>query len=351
MGAVQWDLKTLSVHLGLSPALYVLFHVPSVLGHSQSASSALQLKFFLRPLRLTRIFFIASRFTMSSAISHVVAFLTAPLVPKFSPAAVSSARLILSASLVNLPSSTFTLNATSAPPAPLLAASIGAGIPWATWLAALGGDDILLFYGPGYAKVRLGGAAVKNIWSEETQCSVVPISRAKAQMKVGPSPLLQQSTGGRLRAMLLSARVRNMRREQAPVAAPIRIPSLLAASACTSDSDSDSDSEYCDDSDSSSSTSSKFTSYSNDSLTSLGSPPSTPLKTEPVALPVVGAYRPPFARARAAAKPQESPARPAMPVGCAKKDTTAYLYKGGVTRVMTGGVMLGSRHVVRSTRS
>ncbi|KAF7359360.1 hypothetical protein MSAN_01278500 [Mycena sanguinolenta] len=244
----------------------------------------------------------------SSAIPHVVAFLTAPLVPKFSPAAVSSARLILSASLVNMPSSTFTLNVASAPPAPLLAASIGAGIPWAMWLEALGsGDDILLFYGPGFVKVRLGAAMVKNIWSEETQGSVVPISRAKAQMKVGPSPLLQQSTGGRLRAMLLSARVRNMRREQAPVAAPIRIPSLLAASACASDSDSDSDSDYCDDSDSSSSTSSKFTSYSNDSLTSLGSPSSTPLKTAPAALPVVGAYRPPFARARARREATRAP--------------------------------------------
>jgi hypothetical protein len=39
------------------------------------------------------------------------------------------------------------------------------------------------------------------------------------------------------------------------------------------------------------------------------------------------------------------------PVDPSKKDTTAYLYQGGVTRVMTGGVMLGPRHVVRSTRS
>jgi hypothetical protein len=39
----------------------------------------------------------------------------------------------------------------------------------------------------------------------------------------------------------------------------------------------------------------------------------------------------------------------------AKKDLTAYLYQGGVTRVMTGGVMLGPRraaaHVVKFTRS
>ncbi|KAF7356546.1 hypothetical protein MVEN_00988200 [Mycena venus] len=282
----------------------------------------------------------------SSAVPHVVAFLTRPLLPAFSPAAVSSAQLILNASLATVPSATFTLKATSQPPAPLLAASIGANIPWTTWLTALGSDDILLFYGPGYVKVRLGDAAVTDVWSEESQGSVVPISRVQAQVKVGPSPLFQQNTGARLRAMLLSARVRNMRREQA-AAEPIRIPSLPLSPTSDSD-DSESDSDYSD-SDSVSSTSSKFTSYSNDSLTSAGSPPTTPLKTAPIALPTVGAYRPPFARSKASTKP--SAPRAAVPVDRSKKNTTAYLYQGGVTRVMTGGVMLGPRHVVRATRS
>ncbi|KAJ7627829.1 hypothetical protein DFH06DRAFT_1480828 [Mycena polygramma] len=281
---------------------------------------------------------------MSSAIAHVVSFLTRPLAASFPPAAVSSAQLILTASLATLQSATFVLNATSTPPAPLFAASIGAVIPWASWLAALGSDDILLFYGPGFVKVRLGSAAVTDVWSEESQGSIVPISRVQA----GPSPLFQQNTGARLRAMLLSARVRSMRREQA-AAEPIRIPSLLS-SACDA-SDSDSESDYASDSDSVSSTSSKFTSYSIDSLTSAGSPPTTPAKAAPVALPAVAAYRPPFRRAKTATKP--APARTASPapVDRSKKDTTAYVYQGGVTRVMTGGVMLGPRHVVRATRS
>ncbi|KAJ6537718.1 hypothetical protein B0H19DRAFT_1382437 [Mycena capillaripes] len=289
----------------------------------------------------------------SSAIPHVVAFLTRPLLPAFAPAAVSSAQLILTASLASVSSATYTLNATSTPPAPLFAASIGAGIPWAAWLAALGSDDILLFYGPGYVKVRLGDAAVTDVWSEETQGSVVPISRVQAQMKVGPSPLLQQNTGARLRAMLLSARVRSMRRQQV-ASEPIRIPSLLRSPITDSD-DSDSESDYSD-SDSASSTSSKFTSYSNDSLTSAGSlsPPSTPAKAAaPVALPAVAvaAYRPPFRRSKPATKPSVPRASAPLPVDRSKKDTTAYLYQGGVTRVMTGGVMLGPRHVVSPTRS
>ncbi|KAJ6527071.1 hypothetical protein B0H19DRAFT_1196376 [Mycena capillaripes] len=283
----------------------------------------------------------------SSAVAHVVAFLTGPLLSTFAPAAVSSAQLILTASLATVPSATYTLNATSTP-APLRAASIGAAIPWAAWLAALGSDEILLFYGPGYVKVRLGDAPLATVWTAETQ-SVLPFARVQAQPKIGLSPLLQQSTGARLRVMLLSARVRSMRRQQAAVE-PIHIPSLLAATT-DSDSDSDSESDYSDsDSTSGSSTSSKSTSYSNDSLTSAGSPPATPSKSAPLALPAVGVYRPPFLRS----KPGPRATATALAFMPAKKTTTAYHYQGGVTRVMTGGVLLGPRaaaHVVHVTRS
>ncbi|KAJ6527107.1 hypothetical protein B0H19DRAFT_1196476 [Mycena capillaripes] len=284
----------------------------------------------------------------SSAVPHVVAFLTRPLLPAFAPAAVSSAQLILTASLGTVPSATYTLNATSTP-APLRAASIGAAIPWAAWVAALGSDEILLFYGPGYVKVRLGDAPVTTVWTAETQ-SGLPFARVQAQPKIGPSPLLQQSTGVRLRAMLLSARVRSMRRQQAAVE-PIHIQSHFLAATSDSDSDSDSESDYSDsDSTSGSSTSSKFTSYSNDSLTSAGSPPATPSKSASSTLPSVGVYRPPFLRLKPAPR-----ATATAPVSMsAKKTTTAYHYQGGVTRVMTGGVLLGPRptaHVVRATRS
>ncbi|KAJ7624219.1 hypothetical protein DFH06DRAFT_1230016 [Mycena polygramma] len=280
-----------------------------------------------------------------SAIAHVVAFLTRPLVSSFASETISSAQVILTASLASTSSATFTLNATSTPPAPLLAASIGAGIPWTAWLAALGAgsDVIFLFYGPRYVKVRRGGAAVTNIWSEERQGCVVPISRIQAQTKAGHSPLFQQNTSARLRAMLLSARVRSVRREQA-----------AAVSCPTSDSD-DSESDYASDSDSDSvsSTTSQYTSISYGSLTSADSPPSTPAKAA-VALPVtVPAYRPPFRRAQAVAKPARKPAaKPPtaapVPMDRSKKDTTAYLYHGGVTRVMTGGVMLGPHIAARS---
>ncbi|KAF8146648.1 hypothetical protein K438DRAFT_2028111 [Mycena galopus ATCC 62051] len=319
---------------------------------------------------------------MSSAIPHVVAFLTRPLLSSgaIAPTAVSSAQLILGASLASVPSATYTLTVAT-PPAPLLAASIGAGIPWAAWFASFATTEILLVYGPGFVKARLGaGQPVKDIWSEEQQGSVVPIAVSRVHAKVALSNTLDFTTGARLRAMLLSARVRGMRREreQSDAAAAmepiaIRFPSLPALSSLSpsplsnslsalSDSD-DSDSDYCDSdfSSSASSASSKFTSYSTDSLTSAGSAPTTPLKSSPkTALPVVsaGAYRHPFARSQEKATPRPAPAVPtpraaarptktkptvAVRPDPKKVDTTAYLYAGGVTRVMTGGVMLGAR--------
>jgi hypothetical protein len=262
------------------------------------------------------------------------------LLATFPAATISSAQVILTASLASAPSATFTLTSTSTPPPAIFAAAIGAGIPWDAWFAALAdtADVLLLFYGPGYLKVRVGDAQVADVWSEESQGSVTPISQLKAV-----APLLQISTGARLRAMLLSARVRSMRRAQQTAASPIRIPSLLLA---TSDSDSDSSSDSDSESDSGcSSTSSKFTSYSATSLTTF--PPSTPLKclsTLPSVAPAI--YRAPKSRAPT---PKAKPT--AVPVDRSKKDLTAYLYQGGVTRVMTGGVMLGPRSLVRATRS
>ncbi|KAJ7138248.1 hypothetical protein C8R44DRAFT_767118 [Mycena epipterygia] len=277
----------------------------------------------------------------SSAIPHVISFLTRPLLSIAAPAAVTSAQLILNVSLVSAPTATFTLSSATPPPS-IYAAAIGSAIPWAKWFNALGGGrDILLFYGPGYLKVRVGDAPVTDVWSEATQASV-PISQ---QMKL--VPLLQQSTGARLRAMLLSARVRSMRRTEKQAASdadPIRIPGLLLAA--ESDSEDDSSSDSGSDSDCGSSTSSKFTSYSNDSLTSAtNSPPSTPSKSASVALPAVPR---PQALYRAPKTTR------CVPVDAAKKDLTAYMYQGGVTRVMTGGVMLGPRpaaHVINFTRS
>ncbi|KAJ7756100.1 hypothetical protein DFH07DRAFT_773291 [Mycena maculata] len=158
------------------------------------------------------------------------------------------------------------------------------------------------------------------------------------------APLLHQSTGARLRAMLFSARTR--RHQVAKTVDFIRVPMLLRDSVSddsSSDSESDSGSDY-------SSTSSKFTTYSVDSLTSAGSPPSTPTKSACVPLPPAG----PTLAPRANGNYHAFKATHHVLVDRSKTDLILYLYQGGETRVMTGGVMLGPRpaaHVVKYTRS
>ncbi|KAJ7613117.1 hypothetical protein FB45DRAFT_938977 [Roridomyces roridus] len=108
-----------------------------------------------------------------------------------------------------------------------------------------------------------------------------------------------------------------------------------------SDTESDTDSEH----------SSAFTSYSTESLTSAGSsPPSSPAaKSAPLALATAPSllYRAPRRRTipssvfKLSAALAHLPRKPNFPP-VAKTTSTTYLYQGGVTRVMTGGVMLGS---------
>ncbi|KAJ7465932.1 hypothetical protein FB451DRAFT_1178765 [Mycena latifolia] len=162
--------------------------------------------------------------------------------------------------------------ATAAYPARILAVSLGACVPWAAWFAALAGSGtytVLLFYGPGY-KARAGDTPVKDsdVWSKEREGSVVRISRVKAV-----ASLLQESTGARLRAMLLSAHAKE-----------IRLPSLLPAS-CASPCSETSDSDYNSDR-STTCSSSTASSASAESLTSAAnSAPAPPPTATCVALP------------------------------------------------------------------
>ncbi|CAK5266631.1 unnamed protein product [Mycena citricolor] len=268
----------------------------------------------------------------TSPIPHVVAYLTRPLAGVFPAARISSAQLILHASLATSSSATtFTLASDCTLPPALLAASVGANVPWSAWYTALGGSTdsaIVLSFGPGYVRARVGDGAVVSVWSEEAQGSIVPISRSVRQHAHSQSPDARCRLS--LRSVVLSARVRAHRRQQSIEIEPIRIPSLLFSSDSHS-SDSSSDDGDVSDLESDSGASS-YTAYSNSNA---ASPPATPPKPTRV-LPT-------------AASPRA--ARPAKRVSPRTTDLTAYLYKGGVTRVMTGGVMLGPRVLIRSTRS
>ncbi|KAF7311753.1 Zn(2)-C6 fungal-type domain-containing protein [Mycena indigotica] len=246
-----------------------------------------------------------------SAISHVVIYLTRPLSAAGVPAtSVATAQAILHATLSAQPSASgiLTLAPLAAPPTPLLAAAIGAAIQWPVWYHALAGDaeELTVVYGPGFVKARIGAGPLFDVWSEETQGSVVRISRQP-------------------QAPALSLAFRRR---------PIVLPTLFATPYDDNDSSSDDD-----DSDAASDASSSPTVYSLS--------PDSP-KGKPFALPAVAGVRPlpavpktvPVARALPVFTPEPA-LKPATK--SAGNTTTAYLYKGGVTRVMTGGVMLGPR--------
>nr|GAT53822.1 predicted protein [Mycena chlorophos] len=327
------------------------------------------------------ILFVSNMSSIAAAISHAVAFLIRPLLANaaalsmgakpasFSTQHITSAHVALTTALVstvkgNRGIATLVLTA-SAPPAGIEST----GIAWKEWFKALtrcAGDkdaqQVLLFLGPGYAKVRVGAGKVVDVWVP-TRHFAMPIIAPKT----AAAPVQKTPTTAQLRTALLSAQLRSRGRatpSQRRVALPngrVHVPSPLRtfslpvededdAESTTDDSDSECDFDFSDaESDASSMSSAP------------SSPPLSPVKTkfEVAAKPAV--YMHPAARARAAAaalvnkaqlqlratRPCPRPVGPrtrAVPAAVpSRARTTAYIYAGGVTKVMTGGVMLGPR--------
>ncbi|KAJ7092115.1 hypothetical protein C8R43DRAFT_1141962 [Mycena crocata] len=149
----------------------------------------------------------------------------------------------------------------------------------------------------------------------------------------------EQPIRARLQTALLFARVRKFNRLQQQQQTELaRVQALLVLSSAESASDDESDSGCSSDCGYSSSTSSRFTSYSAESQTSTAS-------SEPAAMPkIVDAYVTPPSR-------QQTSSRGPVRVDHTKKHTTTYLYEGGVTRVLSGGVMLGLQPAVEASRA
>jgi len=230
---------------------------------------------------------------MSSTIPHVVMHLTRGLTASDIPASsVTTAQIILNAALVAQGTSgILELSAHATPPAPLLAASLGSGIAWPRWYFALAkdADNIAVLYGPGFVKTRRGSGPLTDVWTEDAQGSVVRISGVRVAVRRLPGPRPANS---------------------------IVLPTLRTLDSDDSDAESD--------------FSSSPTVYS---LSPIASPK---LGSKPHALPIV---RPlpsiPSPKRAVAHSPVAGPRAQA-------KTKTQYLYRGGVTRVMTGGVMLGA---------
>ncbi|KAJ7176274.1 hypothetical protein C8R43DRAFT_556494 [Mycena crocata] len=286
--------------------------------------------------------------TSTPSTSHLVSFLTRPLMKSYTPATVVALQLALLAALSESASTlTLFLSATCPPPAPLQRACLASGIRWADWIRLLSsGLDCTLFLTPTSVAVRLGTMPRRVVWSASASAAGQPTSTSfkplrSVSVSATPTPFNGVTRG--LRATLASALTRT-RTRIGPAAAlnPTRIPTLLSAS-CTfapaspssesefssaSDDSDDSDSDYApsDSGRSSTSSSSVYTSASEYSVSSAATS-ATSLSSVCTA---------------AAMKPAVYTApRPAAPKPTAAAPVTRYMYQGGVTQVMSGRVMLG----------
>ncbi|KAJ7761255.1 hypothetical protein DFH07DRAFT_939810 [Mycena maculata] len=233
----------------------------------------------------------------STAITHAVSFLTRPLMRVHTPATILSLQLYLqtafSASPI-APETALRLSAYCPPPPEIQRACLASGVRWVDWITLLsGGFDLTLFISGSSLSVQLGRGPRRDVWVAPTTSTPAPRSPALR--------LTEPAFGAHLRATLSSARTRRgTASESISTLNRTRIPRLISPSSLKDVSASDSDSGSDCESDASESGYS-FTSAS--SAMSVSSAESSP--------------KPVVTRA------------------------TRYLYQGGVTQVVSGGVMLG----------
>jgi hypothetical protein len=295
-----------------------------------------------------------------TSISQAINFLTRPLIFSQEPDMIHSLQMILRSTLQAVYSAARTsrlvlpLSRTSLPPRPIYAACIASGLQWQEWIAVLGSRDFDLIIEPHSVSVTYVGPNPRTVivWSEPISLiKRLPFSRLNLQgFQVPISKLGQQSfMQASLKATIGSAHTRaNTRtlaqqlesddkqeadelfamistnaiisptptREKFFMDIPMNaFPSPLSSPEVISPATSRPSSR--------SSTSSSSSSYfDTESITSASSTSSDfPSSTKP---------RDTFV-----------PPSPRVFVDNDKKDVTKYLYQGGVSTVLTGGVMLG----------
>ncbi|KAK7032424.1 hypothetical protein VNI00_013172 [Paramarasmius palmivorus] len=284
----------------------------------------------------------------TSAAATVIAlieYLTGPLSKaQYSVATVSILRSTLFSHLAYLFATgtlapfTFILSPHTLPPAPILAACMSSGINWVDWMNLItdGKGNLLVFVMQGCIRVKDGQNEAKSVWTDDGEAldggKVVGISKMSLakEDKDAQSPM-----ANKLNELLASVRARRLSSgEQKPIQVPT-LPQLTSTDDVDVDIDSDSESTT-----SSNDSSVQFAFSDAESTSSVSSAASSPApikvdlpsdEEEKPYVPPPAKYRPPF-RAQSQRPKVEQP----------KANVTRYMYQGGQTGVITGGVMLGA---------
>ena len=334
----------------------------------------------------------------SAPIEQTINFLTRPLILSQTPDMITSLQLILRTTLQAALSEhqarlTLSFSITSLPPRPVYAACIACGLPWADWMSLLGSRDfdlvieahsvLVTYYGIGRPQTIV-------VWSRPTTAApshrpvVSRLSFDEPQVpisKLGQQSLMQASLKATVNSALARAHSRTLAQQllesddkqeaeeifdmislQTSIMSPtptregfaLEIPSMSIFPSPLSSPES-----LSPNSSRPSSRSSTFSTFSSDdeeSVTSASSISSfdflatTKPALSPISrpMPSAAAVKPTFNRHAPAFVPRQSqPTR--VVVDNTKLDKTKYLYQGGVSTVLTGGVMLGGAPATSSS--
>ncbi|KDR71907.1 hypothetical protein GALMADRAFT_253691 [Galerina marginata CBS 339.88] len=320
--------------------------------------------------------FTSAATVIPASITQAIDFLTRPLILTQSPELVSSLKSILRTTLrayfnpTRDAKLTLFLSTTSLPPRPVFAACIASGLHWATWMRLLGARDFNLVIEAHTVSVTYLGPKPQTVvvWSETTLTAAsrgllarlnvveephVPISKLGQQsimqgaLRVTVNSALERAQTRTLAQQLLESDHKEEADEifamisksaimsptptrksfsvKIPTSFMPSFPSPLSSPEPTSSPDSSRPSSR-------SSTFSTYSFSSDESATSASSISSFDFlaSTKPST----------FNRHAPAFVPRQFPAARVF-IDDTKKEVTKYLYQGGVSTVLTGGVMLG----------
>lgn len=331
-----------------------------------------------------------------ACITQTIAFLTRPLILTQAPEMVNALKSILRTTLNNCYNPArdgrliLSLSTTFLPPRPIFAACIASGLHWAHWMKLLGGRDFDLVVEARSVMVLYLGSKPQpiTIWSEQIltpakRALLAHLTEEEPQVpisKLGQQSAMQTSLRATVSSAIARAQTRTLAqqllesehekeadeifemisrtaimsptptRERFPIV-DIDIPTTFMPISTTSFPSPLSSPEPMSSPDSSrpSSRLSSFSTYSfssdDESVTSASStssfdflastkPQRATLTTTPAKPTTINRHAPAFV-------PCQPAAAPPVVIDSAKKEVTKYLYQGGVSTVLTGGVMLG----------
>ncbi|TFK35110.1 hypothetical protein BDQ12DRAFT_568547, partial [Crucibulum laeve] len=130
-----------------------------------------------------------------TCIFHAATFLTYPLTTVFPAPALSALQTILSSTLhaafLDCKSAEMSLylSPSALPPRPIHAACIASGMSWSNWIAALGGGSFELCISPDEVLVKVDGIMQEHeisVWKQEKAHAEVPISKISRHVQLAP---------------------------------------------------------------------------------------------------------------------------------------------------------------------